>query len=84
MLAARLHCTDQYISNEKINKKKDFHEKNIIIAWVAGLDIGNTTNKLLCSIQVYYMIDKKVQLNKRLIPMYMISDMHIDYFHNRL
>ncbi|XP_050581308.1 uncharacterized protein LOC126917921, partial [Bombus affinis] len=59
VLAARLHCTDQYISNEKINKKKDFHEKNIIIAWVAGLDIGNTTNKLLCSIQAVDKIDNE-------------------------
>ncbi|XP_033364634.1 uncharacterized protein LOC117242238 [Bombus vosnesenskii] len=59
VLAARLHCTDQYISNEKINKKKDFHEKNIIIAWVAGLDIGNTTDKLLCSIQAVDKIDNE-------------------------
>nr|XP_031828583.1 uncharacterized protein LOC116425253 [Nomia melanderi] len=46
VLAARLNCTDQC---NKIN----YCNKNIIIAWVAGLDIGNTTEKLLCSIQVY-------------------------------
>ncbi|XP_076277269.1 uncharacterized protein LOC143207535 isoform X2 [Lasioglossum baleicum] len=44
VLAARLHSTDQC---NKIN----YCEKSIIIAWVAGLDIGNTTEKLLCSIQ---------------------------------
>ncbi|XP_043788744.1 uncharacterized protein LOC122712853 [Apis laboriosa] len=58
VLAARLHCTDQCISNDKINKKKNFREKDIIIAWVAGLDIGNT-NKLLCSIQAVDKIDNE-------------------------
>ncbi|OAD53400.1 hypothetical protein WN48_10166, partial [Eufriesea mexicana] len=57
VLAARLHYTDKHISNDKIDKKKDFREKNIVIAWVAGLDIGNTTNKLLCSIQAVDKID---------------------------
>ncbi|KAK9304692.1 hypothetical protein QLX08_004100 [Tetragonisca angustula] len=59
VLAARLQCTNQYISNEKINKTKNFHKKDIIIAWVAGLDIGNTTNKLLCSIQAVDKIDNE-------------------------
>ncbi|CAK9801031.1 hypothetical protein ANTPLA_LOCUS2657 [Anthophora plagiata] len=59
VLAARLHCTDQCISNSKINKMKNFHEKDIIIAWVAGLDIGNTTEKLLCSIQAVDKIDNE-------------------------
>ncbi|XP_076231294.1 uncharacterized protein LOC143177310 [Calliopsis andreniformis] len=59
VLAARLHCTDQNVSNEKINNKQDFHRKDIIIAWVAGLDIGNTTEKLLCSIQAVDKIDNE-------------------------
>lgn len=75
VLAARLHCTDQCISNDKINKKKNFHEKDIIIAWVAGLDIGNTTNKLLCSIQVYYII--------LLINKYLVKQMINIYVHNK-
>lgn len=28
-------------------------EKDMIIAWVAGLDIGDTVDRLRCSIQVY-------------------------------
>lgn len=74
VLAARLHCTDQCIPNDKINKKKNFREKDIIIAWVAGLDIGNT-NKLLCSIQVYYII---LLTNK-----YLVKQMINIYVHNK-
>lgn len=48
VLAARLHCRNQC--------KNDLGEKDVIIAWVAGLDIGNTKEKLLCSIQVYCII----------------------------
>ncbi|KOC69326.1 hypothetical protein WH47_05990 [Habropoda laboriosa] len=59
VLAARLHCTDHYIPNNKINKMKNYREKDIIIAWVAGLDIGNTTEKLLCSIQAVDKIDNE-------------------------
>ena len=73
VLAARLHCTDQCIPNDKI-KKKNFREKDIIIAWVAGLDIGNT-NKLLCSIQVYYII--------LLINKYSVKQMINIYVHNK-
>ncbi|XP_076389209.1 uncharacterized protein LOC100881262 isoform X2 [Megachile rotundata] len=55
VLAARLHCRNQCTSVDKINK--DFHEKDVIIAWVAGLDIGNTKQKLICSIQAIDKID---------------------------
>nr|XP_033339635.1 uncharacterized protein LOC117228079 isoform X2 [Megalopta genalis] len=50
VLAARLRSTDQC---NKINHC----ENSIIIAWVAGLDIGNTTEKLLCSIQAVDKFD---------------------------
>ncbi|KZC08176.1 hypothetical protein WN55_10047 [Dufourea novaeangliae] len=52
VLAARLQCN-------KINNKKDYHKKNIIIAWVAGIDIGNTADKLLCSIQAVDKFDSE-------------------------
>ncbi|XP_017888936.1 uncharacterized protein LOC108630265 [Ceratina calcarata] len=59
VLAARLHSTDEYTLNEKIDKQKSFEERDIIIAWVAGLDIGNSTDKLLCSIQAVDKIDNE-------------------------
>ncbi|XP_034175240.2 uncharacterized protein LOC117601971 [Osmia lignaria lignaria] len=49
VLAARLNCRNQC--------KNDLGEKDVIIAWVAGLDIGNTKEKLLCSIQAIDKID---------------------------
>ncbi|CAL7949347.1 unnamed protein product [Xylocopa violacea] len=59
VLAARLHCTDQYVVNDKINMKKNLYENDIIIAWIAGLDIGSTTDNLLCSIQAVDKIDNE-------------------------
>ncbi|XP_076632099.1 uncharacterized protein LOC143347087 [Colletes latitarsis] len=57
VLVARLHCRDQHVYADKFDNKKNFHGKDIIIAWVAGLDIGNTAEKLLCSIQAVDKID---------------------------
>lgn len=50
ILAARLHCNASKTSHE------DGHDngRDVVIAWVAGLDIGNTTTGALrCSIQVH-------------------------------
>ncbi|XP_058794554.1 uncharacterized protein LOC131666163 [Phymastichus coffea] len=48
ILAARLRCNASKISNE--NNHND--DRDVVITWVAGLDIGNaTTGALCCSIQ---------------------------------
>ncbi|XP_054015470.1 uncharacterized protein LOC128896267 [Hylaeus anthracinus] len=59
VLAARLHSRNHNVFADKSNNNKNFHEKDIIIAWVAGLDIGNTAEKLLCSIQAVDKIDSE-------------------------
>lgn len=53
VLAARLHHNHSYTCCEEMHAGGEGHcEKDIIIAWVAGLDIGDTADRLRCSIQV--------------------------------
>ncbi|XP_035719141.1 uncharacterized protein LOC118440354 [Vespa mandarinia] len=58
LLAARLNSINHYSpSDEVYTRGEGQYEKNIIIVWVAGLDIGNATNILRCSIQAMDNID---------------------------
>ncbi|XP_020288178.1 uncharacterized protein LOC109856877 isoform X2 [Pseudomyrmex gracilis] len=52
VLAARLHNNRGYASCEEIHAGGEGQcEKDVIVAWVAGLDVGDTNDKLRCSIQ---------------------------------
>lgn len=54
MLAARLHSNRNYACCEEVHAGGEGQcEKDMIIAWVAGLDVGDTADRLQCSIQVY-------------------------------
>lgn len=58
VLAARLHSSRNYACCEEVNAGGEGQcEKDMIIVWVAGLDIGDTADRLRCSIQVHYYID---------------------------
>lgn len=53
LLAARLHTINHYSPSDEVYASGEGqYEKNVIIVWVAGLDIGNAANILRCSIQV--------------------------------
>ncbi|XP_011055052.1 PREDICTED: uncharacterized protein LOC105146463 [Acromyrmex echinatior] len=52
VLAARLHSSHNYACHEEMHAGGEGQcEKDMIIAWVAGLDIGDTADRLRCSIQ---------------------------------
>jgi len=54
VLAARLHNNHNYECCEEVHAGGEGQcEKDMIIAWVAGLDVGDTVDRLRCSIQVY-------------------------------
>ncbi|KAJ8676067.1 hypothetical protein QAD02_011853 [Eretmocerus hayati] len=60
ILAARLHCNASRESHihEAYGERSRDDEGDVVIAWVAGLDIGNTTTGALrCSIQAIDSID---------------------------
>nr|XP_012218084.1 PREDICTED: uncharacterized protein LOC105669608 [Linepithema humile] len=52
VLAARLHSNRSYANCEEVHAGGEGQcEKDVIIAWVAGLDVSDTADKLRCSIQ---------------------------------
>ncbi|XP_014601809.1 PREDICTED: uncharacterized protein LOC106785676 [Polistes canadensis] len=60
LLAARLHPTNSYsFSNEVYASGEGQCERNIIIVWIAGLDIGNAADILRYTIQVVDNIDNE-------------------------
>ncbi|KAG7200933.1 hypothetical protein KM043_003294 [Ampulex compressa] len=56
VLAARLECTGRFLTPDE-TWPDDRCEKNVIIAWLAGLDIGEATEGLRCSIQAVDRVD---------------------------
>ncbi|XP_015605171.2 uncharacterized protein LOC107272487 [Cephus cinctus] len=60
VLAARLHSTSRYCSHNEGHACGEGHDEgDVIIAWVAGLDIGSSTRPLKCSIQAVDNIDNE-------------------------
>ncbi|XP_011880381.1 PREDICTED: uncharacterized protein LOC105568915 [Vollenhovia emeryi] len=58
VLAARLHSSRNYACSEEVHAGGEGQcEKDMIIAWVAGLDVGDTADKLRCSIQAVDSIE---------------------------
>ncbi|KYM87280.1 hypothetical protein ALC53_03466 [Atta colombica] len=58
VLAARLHSSHNYACREEMHAGGEGHcEKDMIIAWVAGLDVGDTADRLRCSIQAVDSIE---------------------------
>ncbi|KYQ48883.1 hypothetical protein ALC60_11937 [Trachymyrmex zeteki] len=58
VLAARLHSSHNYTCREEMHAGGEGQcEKDMIIAWVAGLDVGDTTDRLRCSIQAVDSIE---------------------------
>ncbi|KYN00461.1 hypothetical protein ALC62_08765 [Cyphomyrmex costatus] len=58
VLAARLHSNHNYVCREEMHAGGEGQcEKDMIIAWVAGLDVGDTTDRLRCSIQAIDSIE---------------------------
>ncbi|KAL2722778.1 hypothetical protein V1478_009641 [Vespula squamosa] len=60
LLAARLHSINHYSPSDEVYASGEGqYEKNVIIVWVAGLDIGNAASILRCSIQAVDNIDNE-------------------------
>ncbi|KAL6439928.1 hypothetical protein ACFW04_004144 [Cataglyphis niger] len=60
VLAARLHNNHNYACCEEMHAGGEGQcEKDMIIAWVAGLDIGDTVDRLRCSIQAVDSIENR-------------------------
>ncbi|KAK2583006.1 hypothetical protein KPH14_009051 [Odynerus spinipes] len=60
LLAARLHSTNRYAPPDEVHAGGEGQcEGDIIIVWVAGLDIGNAAEILRCSIQAVDNIDSE-------------------------
>nr|XP_050853126.1 uncharacterized protein LOC127065170 [Vespula vulgaris] len=60
LLAARLHSINHYSPSDEVYASGEGqYEKNVIIVWIAGLDIGNAANILRCSIQAVDNIDNE-------------------------
>ncbi|XP_011684497.1 PREDICTED: uncharacterized protein LOC105447901 isoform X2 [Wasmannia auropunctata] len=58
VLAARLHSSRNYACCEEVHAGGEGQcEKDMIIAWVAGLDVGDTADRLRCSIQAVDSIE---------------------------
>ncbi|KYN28659.1 hypothetical protein ALC57_01912, partial [Trachymyrmex cornetzi] len=58
VLAARLHSSHNYAYREEMHAGGEGQcEKDMIIAWVAGLDVGDTADRLRCSIQAVDSIE---------------------------
>ncbi|KAL0110603.1 hypothetical protein PUN28_013887 [Cardiocondyla obscurior] len=58
VLAARLHNNRNYTCCEEVHAGGEGQgEKDMIIAWVAGLDVGDTADRLRCSIQAIDSIE---------------------------
>ncbi|XP_018344053.1 PREDICTED: uncharacterized protein LOC108749681 isoform X2 [Trachymyrmex septentrionalis] len=58
VLAARLHSSHDYACREEMHAGGEGQcEKDMIIAWVAGLDVGDTADRLRCSIQAVDSIE---------------------------
>ena len=59
VLAARLHCTNRYTAPDEGHAGGEGHPGgDVVIAWVAGLDIGNVTaGSLRCSIQASLIVN---------------------------
>ncbi|XP_072755187.1 uncharacterized protein [Anoplolepis gracilipes] len=60
VLAARLHSNHNYTCCEEVHAGGEGQcEKDMIIAWVAGLDVGDTVDRLRCSIQAVDNIENR-------------------------
>ncbi|GAB1861805.1 DUF4729 domain-containing protein [Camponotus japonicus] len=60
VLAARLHNNHNYECCEEVHAGGEGQcEKDMIIAWVAGLDVGDTVDRLRCSIQAVDNIENR-------------------------
>ncbi|XP_071560703.1 uncharacterized protein [Temnothorax nylanderi] len=58
VLAARLHSSRNYACCKEVHAGGEGQgEKDMIIAWVAGLDVGDTADRLRCSIQAVDSIE---------------------------
>ncbi|XP_066582027.1 uncharacterized protein [Prorops nasuta] len=65
ILAARLHCTSRCGTRSCVTKHDESHvegerkncEGDVIIVWLAGLDIGSSADPLRCSIQAVDDVD---------------------------
>ncbi|CAL1689711.1 unnamed protein product [Lasius platythorax] len=59
VLAARLHGNNYACCEEVHAGGEGQCEKDVIIAWVAGLDVGDTVDRLRCSIQAVDSIENR-------------------------
>ncbi|XP_012282769.1 uncharacterized protein LOC105700979 [Orussus abietinus] len=60
VLAARLHCTSRYTTHDDVHAGGEGHgDGDVIVVWVAGLDIGNSSGSLRCSIEAVDSVENE-------------------------